>query len=57
MSSYGFKTVPKSLRVLVSTLLGVSRDNCIGVARIVWPHTERVRSCEGVCYELTGPVC
>ena len=38
VSSYGPKTVPKSLRVLMRTLLGFSRNNCVGVARIVTPH-------------------
>ena len=39
MSSYGLKTVPTSLRVLRCTLLvGLSRNNCVGVACIVTPH-------------------
>ena len=38
-SSYGLKTAPKSLCILMRTLLvGLSRNNCVGVARILTPH-------------------
>ena len=38
--SYGLKTILKSLRVLVCTLLNFSFNYCVGVARKVRPHLE-----------------
>ena len=42
MAIYGLKTVPtcRSLRVLARILLGLSRNNCVGVVRIVRPHLD-----------------
>ena len=42
MLSYNLKTVPKLLRVLdlMRTLLGFSRNNCMGVACIAKPHLD-----------------
>ena len=34
------KTVGKSLRILMRTLLGFSCNNCVGVVRIVRPHLD-----------------
>ena len=38
MASYGLKTAPKMLRVRMHTLLGFSRNNYVGMTRIVRPH-------------------
>ena len=40
VASYSLKTVPKSLRVFMSTLLGFSRNNYVGVASMVRPHMD-----------------
>ena len=37
MASYGIKTDPKSLCILMHALLGFPRNNCVGPARIVRP--------------------
>ena len=38
--SYALKTLPKSLCVLMRTLLGFSRNNCVGMACIDRPHLD-----------------
>ena len=38
--SYGLKTVSNTLRVLLRTLLSFSRNNCVGMARMVRPHLD-----------------
>ena len=38
MSSYGLKTVPKLLCVLMHMLLGFSRNDCVGMACM--PHLD-----------------
>ena len=38
--SYGLKTVPRSLYILMCMLLGFSCINCMGGARIVRPHLD-----------------
>ena len=38
--SYGLKTVPKSLRVLMRTLLSFSHNNCVSMAHKVRPHLD-----------------
>ena len=38
--SYGLKTVPKLLHILMRTLLSFPHNNCVGVARKVWPHLD-----------------
>ena len=40
VASYGLKTVPKSLHIVVRTLLGFSDKNCVGVAHTVRPHLD-----------------
>ena len=43
VASYSLKTFPKSLCILMRTLLGFSRNNCVGVARTVYivrPHLD-----------------
>ena len=40
MASYGQRTVPKLLHILVRTLLGFSRNSCMGMARIFKPHLD-----------------
>ena len=40
LESYGLKTVSNTLRVLLRTLLSFSRDNCVGMARMVRPHLD-----------------
>ena len=47
MGSYGPKTVTKTPRVLIRTLLGFSCNNYVGVARVVRPHLDyRTRAVE-----------
>ena len=38
--SYGLKTVSNTLHVLLRTLLIFSRNNCVGMARMVRPHLD-----------------
>ena len=40
LESYGLKTVSNKLRVLLRTLLSFSRNNCVGMARMVRPHVD-----------------
>ena len=40
LASYGLKTVSNTLRVLLRTLLSFSRNNCVGMARMVRPHPD-----------------
>ena len=40
LASYSLKTVSNTLRVLVRTLLSFSRNNCVGMARMVRPHLD-----------------
>ena len=40
LASYDLETVGNMLRVLLCTLLSFSRINCVGVARIVRPHSD-----------------
>ena len=40
LASYGLKTVSNKLRVLLRTLLSFSRNNCVGTARMVRPHSD-----------------
>ena len=40
LASYGLKTVSNTLRVLLCTLLSFSRNNCVGMARMVRPHLD-----------------
>ena len=40
LESYGLKTVSNTLRVLLRTLLSFSRNNCVGMARMVRPHLD-----------------
>ena len=40
LASYDTKTVSNTLRVIARTLLGFSRNDCMGVARIVRPHPD-----------------
>ena len=41
LASYGLKTVSNTLRVLLRTLLSFSRNNCVGMAHMVWPHLDK----------------
>ena len=40
LASYGLKIVSNTLRVLLRTLLSFSRNNCVGMARMVRPHLD-----------------
>ena len=40
LASSGLKTVSNTLRVLLRTLLNFSWNNCMGMARMVRPHTD-----------------
>ena len=40
LASYGLKTVSNTLCVLLRTLLSFSRNNCVGMARMVRPHLD-----------------
>ena len=53
LASYGLKTVSNTLRVLLRTLLSFSRNNCVGMARMVRPHLDNwTRALHAV--EVTG---
>ena len=53
--SYGFKTVLKSLHVLmrICTHLGFSRNDCVGVARIVTLHLDNEKFVHRFLYQLS----
>ena len=57
VASYGLKTVPKSFRILMHTLLGFSRNNCVGVARIVRPHLDYWMRVVQAATSLLGTNC
>ena len=40
LASYGLRTVSNMLRVLLRTLPSFSRNNCVGMARMVRPHLD-----------------
>ena len=40
VASFGLKRVAETLHVLMRMLLGFSRMNCVGIARIVRPHLD-----------------
>ena len=40
LASYSLKTVSNTLRVLLRTLLSFSRNDCVGMARMVRPHLD-----------------
>ena len=53
LASYDLKTVSNMLRVLLRTLLSFSRNNCLGMARMVRPHLDNW-TCALHAGEVTG---